>query len=159
MPQGNEQVTYFGMGPNENYIDLCRSSYMGLFHTTVNDLYEPYIKPQECGNHTHVKWALIQNQRGVGLIFKGDSEFNFSALHYTAHDLSDTPMAHLLNPRKETIVHIDYRQTGIGSNSCGPRLAEQYAFNEKEIHFAFSMKPIWTESIPADLERRFKPSL
>lgn len=159
MPQGNEQVTYFGMGPNENYIDLCRSAHMGLFHTTVNDLYEPYIKPQECGNHTHVKWALIQNQRGVGLIFKGDSEFNFSALHYTAHDLSDTPMAHLLKPRKETIVHIDYRQTGIGSNSCGPRLAEKYAFNEKEIHFAFSMQPIWTESIPADLERRFKPSL
>ena len=129
----------------------------------MTDRMKPYHltdKKSQMVRFLHLQRKIVlQNQRGVGLIFKGDSEFNFSALHYTAHDLSDTPMAHLLKPRKETIVHIDYRQTGIGSNSCGPRLAEKYAFNEKEIHFAFSMKPIWTESIPANLERRFKPSL
>lgn len=159
MPQGNENVSFFGMGPHENYIDLCQSAYMGRFDTTVDALYEPYIKPQECGNHTHVKWAVIHNLSGVGILFKGSPEFNFSAHHYTAHDLSETPMAHLLKRRKETIVHIDYRQTGIGSNSCGPNLASQYAFNEKEVHFNFSMKPIWIENIPAHLERRFKPTL
>lgn len=159
MPAGNEHVSYFGMGPDENYTDLCHSAYMGLFNTTVHNLYEPYIKPQECGNRTHVKWAVIKNQSGVGLIFKGDDTFNLSALHYTAQDLSKTPMAHLLQPRPETIIHIDYAQTGIGSNSCGPQLAKAYALNAKDIHFSFAMKPMWSETIPAQLERRFKPSL
>ncbi|MGL6173470.1 MAG: glycoside hydrolase family 2 TIM barrel-domain containing protein, partial [Cellulosilyticaceae bacterium] len=159
VPAGQEYVSYFGMGPHENYIDLCQSSHMGYFETTVSDLYEPYIKPQETGNHTHVKWAVIHDQSGKGLIFKGDPEFNFSALHFTSEDLAETPLAHLLHPRKETILHIDYRQTGIGSNSCGPKLNNQYAFNEKEFTFKFSFKPIWTESIPALIESKFRPSL
>lgn len=157
MPEGNEHVSFLGMGPNENYMDLCRSSYMGLFNTTVNNMYEPYIKPQENGNHTHVKWAVIHDMNGRGLIFKGSPEFNLSALHYTSEDLTNTSRADLLKPRKETIVHIDYRQTGIGSNSCGPRLSEKYAFTEKEICFKFSFKPIWIESISALSESKLRP--
>ncbi|WP_053984593.1 glycoside hydrolase family 2 TIM barrel-domain containing protein [Niameybacter massiliensis] len=159
MPAGNEQVAYFGMGPNENYMDLCQSAYMGRFETTVSNMYEPYIKPQECGNRTKVRWANIHNASGVGLIVKGDTDFNFSALHYTAEDLATTAMAHQLKPRKETILHIDYRQTGIGSNSCGPQLASNYEFNQKVIDFAFSIKPIWIENIPSELEYRMRPTL
>lgn len=159
MPAGNEQVAYFGMGPNENYIDLCQSAYMGRFETTVSNMYEPYIKPQECGNRTKVRWASVTTNTGVGLIIKGDTDFSLSALHYTAHDLEATPMAHQLKPRKETILHIDYRQTGIGSNSCGPQLASAFTFNQKEIDFTFSIKPIWTENMPAELEYRMRPCL
>ena len=132
---------------------------MGRFDTTVDALYEPYIKPQECGNHTQVRWATIHNKAGVGLIIKGDTDFNFSALHFTAEDLTTTPMKHELQRRKETILHIDYRQTGIGSNSCGPELAGEYAFSEKEINFNFSMKPIWLENIPAVVEYRMRPTV
>lgn len=159
MPAGNENVSFFGMGPNENYVDLCQSSYMGRFNTTVDGLYELYIKPQECGNHTQVRWATIHNQSGVGLLFKGDTAFSLSALHFTAEDLTTTPMHHQLQRRKETILHIDYRQTGIGSNSCGPELASKYAFSEKEINFNFSMKPIWLENIPAVVEYRIRPTV
>ncbi|MGL4737583.1 MAG: glycoside hydrolase family 2 TIM barrel-domain containing protein [Cellulosilyticaceae bacterium] len=151
MTAGHEYVSYFGMGPNENYMDLCRSAYMGKFDTTVTQMYEPYIKPQECGNRTHVKWAMIADASGHGLLFKGTPEFNFSALHYTAHDLTDTAMMHELKARPETIIHIDYRQTGIGSNSCGPNLNEKYAFTEKQFTFNFAFKPICIESTPAEV--------
>ncbi|MGL4343866.1 MAG: glycoside hydrolase family 2 TIM barrel-domain containing protein [Cellulosilyticaceae bacterium] len=159
MPSGHEYVSFFGMGPDENYVDLCQSAYMGLFETTITNLYEPYIKPQENGNHTKVRWAAVHNGQGLGLLFKGCPEFNLSALHYTANDLTNTPMAHLLEPRKETVIHIDYRQTGIGSNSCGPALNPKFAFDEKSITFAFSFKPILLESIPASLEATLRPAL
>lgn len=142
MPEGNEHLRYFGMGPGENYIDMCRSSKMGLYESTVDEQYVPYIKPQETGNHTEVSWFCVYDDNGRGVIFtKKNGKMNLSALHYTAEDLDNADLTIHLKRRPETIIHVDYRQTGIGSNSCGPELAEIYEFNQKHIDFAFSFKP------------------
>jgi beta-galactosidase len=155
MPKGNENLQYFGMGPHENYIDMFHSSKMGLYKSTVDEQYEPYTMPQENGNHTKVKWVCVSDISGRGIIFKShNSLMNFSALHYTAEDLDKAELTIQLRRRPETIVHIDYKQTGIGSNSCGPALNKDYAFNQKHIDFTFSFKPILVENCNLSEEAR-----
>ncbi|MCL2014564.1 MAG: DUF4981 domain-containing protein [Oscillospiraceae bacterium] len=141
MPAGNENVRYFGMGPGECYADLCRSARIGLYSSTVDEQYYPYIKPQETGNHTDVRWAAVYDMSGRGLLFTANDTFNFSALHYTANDLAEADYTKDLTPRKETIVHIDYKQKGIGSLSCGSAVDPKYEFDQKDIDFKFSFKP------------------
>mgnify|MGYP002408545075 CR=1 FL=1 len=146
LKKDSEMLQYFGMGPHENYPDLCRSSRMGLFKSTVDDQFTPYIKPQETGNHTKVKWVCIYDNMGRGIIFKSKQSMSFSALHYTAEDLDKAKYTVDLKRRKETILHIDFGQNGIGSNSCGPELNEKYTLNDKHINFTFSFKPIFIEN-------------
>jgi len=147
MAKGNEQMKYFGMGPFASYIDMKRLDHMGIFTSTIDEQYTPYLFPQECANHTEVKWSLVHDQLGRGMLFKGTPDFNFSALHYTAKDLDEVLYTSSLKRRDETIIHIDYKQTGIGSNSCGPGLSPKYQFNEKEFSFEFIMKPIFIEGV------------
>lgn len=154
MPEGNENIEYYGMGPGENYVDLCRSSRMGLYTSTVSDQYEPYVKPQENANHTETAWLGVKDIMGRGMIFKGEPAINFSTLHYTAEDMDAAGLTIDLAKRKETIVHIDYRQTGIGSNSCGPKLNQEYEFNERDIKFKFAYKPVWIESLSFEDEAK-----
>lgn len=143
LKKGFENLRYYGMGPRENYIDMHHSSHMGIYETTPDEEYEPYIKPQECGNHTRVKWLEINNKNkdgGVG--FYAKDRMNFSALHFTAEDLEAAAYTKDLSRRDETILRIDYKQTGIGSNSCGPKLAEKYRFSEKKFRFGFTIRPL-----------------
>jgi beta-galactosidase len=146
LPEGNEMIQYFGMGPQENYIDMCQSAKMGLYSSTVDEQYHPYIMPQETGNHTNVKWAYVYEASGRGIMFKSHESsvgsMNFSALHYTPEDLDKATQIIELDRRPETIVHIDYKQTGIGSGACGHPLSKKYEFNEKHIDFTFSFKPV-----------------
>jgi beta-galactosidase len=154
MPEGNETIEYFGMGPYENYYDMCNSAKMGHYKSTVDEQYEPYIKPQETGNHTQVKWVAVYDIMGRGLIFKGKNNFNFSTLHYTAGDLEKADLTIDLKRRPETVIHIDYRQSGIGSDSCGYPLSEINQLNQKRIEFQFSFKPIFTENVPVAFESK-----
>lgn len=152
LPSGSENISYFGMGPGENYIDMHLASRMGLFESTVDDEYVPYIRPQEHGNHTNVHWAMVYNVLGHGLLFEGNDKFEFKASHFTAKDLEQASNAADLKPRKETFVRIDYKVGGIGSNSCGPALDPAYQFNEKRIDFSFSLAPVVLDNArPEDL--------
>ena len=154
MPAGNEYLQYFGMGPQENYTDMCRSARMGRYRSTVDAQYEPYIKPQETGNHTGVRWAAVYDNSGRGLVFKGADRFHFSALHYTPEDLDRAKYTRDLTRRDETVVHIDYRQDGIGSNSCGPALNPAYAFDGKHFAFRFAFRPVFLENVDLPREGR-----
>lgn len=149
MPKGSETLRYFGLGPQENYTDMCRSARVGLYDTTVTAQYHERVMPQDTGNHTDVRWAAVWDGLGRGLLFKAMEPaqgFTFSALHFTSEDLDRTRLSYELKPREETIVHIDYKQTGVGSNSCGPELDEAARFNEKTFRYAFSVQPILTGS-------------
>ena len=98
--------------------------------------------PQETGNHYGTEWAAVFDAEGRGLLFKGIQEFEFSALHYTAEDLDAAQFAKDLQPRKETIVRIDYKQSGIGSNSCGPKAMEKDLLYFREpVEFVLVWKP------------------
>lgn len=159
MPAGNEIIRYFGMGPGNSYSDMHRFCRMGIYDSTVTDEFTDYIKPQENGNHTETRFLFVGDREGRGLYFKGMPSFNFSALHYTAEDMTNTGLSHDLRPVKDTVVRIDYKQAGIGSNSCGPKLDEKYAFNEKNFFYSFTVKPVFAKVTDMTREARILPQV
>ena len=145
MPKGNENMEFFGMGPGDSYVDMCQATKMGHYKSTVSEQYTAYIRPQEHGNHTGVKWGCVLDEISRGMVFWTDSGFDFSASHFTVEDLMEAKHTVDLEPREQTIVHVDYKMSGIGSGSCWPQLIEKYQLKEKEFTFSFFMKPIFAE--------------
>ena len=150
MPAGSESVTYFGYGPRESYADKRRSAWKGLFAATVDSLFENYAMPQENGARYGVDYATVTDARGMGLLFERATDsanegFSFSASHYSPHDLDKASHPYELNKRDETIVHIDYKNCGIGSNSCGPALYKKYRFDERKFIFKVSLTPVFRD--------------
>ena len=115
---------------------------MGVYKTTATDNFEHYIKPQENSSHYNTKWATVSTSSGHGLIFTRKSGFEFGLSHFSADALTEAKHDYELVPSKETYVSIDYKQSGIGSASCGVELDEKYRLSEKRFSFAFSVKPI-----------------
>ena len=146
MPKGTEEVKYFGRGPGENYIDMRHSAWKGYFQTSVNDMFVDYEFPQENGARYDVDYALFTDARGFGMLVEAGSDtFSFNAAHYSSADLDKAKHSHELIKRDETIVHIDYKNNGIGSNSCGPALQKKYRFDELNFTFDVSFIPVQIE--------------
>ena len=141
MPEGTEHLRYLGYGPMENYSDKHLAATFADFSTTVSAEYEPYVRPQEHGAHAGCRFAMVSHVNGQGLLFYGNT-FSFNASHFTPEQLTQTPHHYELIPQKETTVIIDYKQSGIGSNSCGPGLVPEHQFSEKQFDFSFSFKPV-----------------
>ncbi len=150
--EGFEKLTYFGYGPYESYEDKRRASRLSLFETTVNDNFEHYVRPQENGAHFGVRYAMVSSYQGASLFFAA-KEFSLSASHFTTKALLNTAHDFELKPEKETTVIIDYRQSGVGSNSCGPTLAQKHRLSEKEFSFSFFLLP--TEAANLSLEEEY----
>jgi len=145
MPEGNERVEYFGFGPHESYIDKHRSTFKSRFESTVSVMHEDYLMPQENGSHYSTEWAAVTNLQGMGLLFAGMEDFSFNVSHFTSEDLTKAMHPHELVKRCETIVNIDYMNSGVGSNSCGPELLPQYRLSRKDISFKVRIKPIFKD--------------
>ena len=139
---GMELASYFGKGPKEAYSDKHHHAKMGLYDTTVDANFEHYIRPQENSAHASTEWASVYARTGHGLFFASDSTFTFNAQHYSAETLTKTRHDYELTPDERTFIYIDYKQSGCGSNSCGPSLLEKYRLSEKEFEFTFSLKPV-----------------
>ena len=139
-PEEFEDLSYFGYGPHEAYEDKCLASRISLFKTTVTDNFEHYVRPQENSAHASCKWAALSSVTGYSLFFAAE-KFSLSASHYEPHYLTGFGHDFELVPQRESTVIIDYRTSGIGSNSCGPALNEKYRISEKEFDFEFSVKP------------------
>lgn len=135
-------MKYFGMGPNESYEDKRLASRMGLFEKKVADNFEHYVRPQENSAHCGTLFATVCRPDGSGLRFKSDKGFSFNAQNYSAVQLTDTAHDYELAADDKVYISIDYRQSGCGSNSCGPALSEEYRLDEKEFSFTFNVKPI-----------------
>jgi beta-galactosidase len=95
------------------------------------------IKPQECGNHYGAEFLELYSGKNT-VRFEGKG-FEFSALHYTPEELTDKKHIHELTESESSVVIINYKQNGIGSNSCGPRLPEMYKFKDREFDFKFEL--------------------
>lgn len=147
LPRGMEEVEYSGFGPHESYIDKRQSVKRGRFLTTVDEMFEPYIMPQENGSRYGTEWAVVSNSQGMGLRFAASKPFSFNASHYSPEDLTEAKHDWELakKKRQETIVHVDYKMSGVGSNSCGPELAEAYRLSEKEFRFEIDIVPVFKE--------------
>ena len=138
LDKGFENIEYFGMGDRECYIDYQNHAKMRIWNSTVTKEYEPYIKPQDCGNHIDTKWLTLKDNESI--TFTADDKFEFSTLHYTIEELDKKAHAYELEESNTTEVIISYKNRGIGSASCGPALSEKYQVNDKKINFGFSIK-------------------
>lgn len=138
---GCEDISYYGMGPGENYVDLRAHAHMGWFDTTVSAEHIPYVRPQENANHTKVKRFCVKDAQGKHFTVRTAEQLECSATHFKAADLELTAHEFELTPRAETVLRIDYKVSGIGSNSCGPNLDKKYELNEKRFAYTFQIKP------------------
>ena len=134
-------VSYYGMGPMESYVDKHQAARHDAFTAAIGELHEPYIRPQENGSHYDCDYVSV---RGKGICFNvipaDGNTFSFNASRFTQEELTGKAHNFELVPCGDTVLCIDYRQNGIGSNSCGPALNPQYAMPE-EFMFEFSMQP------------------
>lgn len=132
-------VTYYGYGPHESYEDKHRSTFKGLFSSKVADQYEPYVRPQENGSHWGTSFVSVESDR-LKLTVTSPKDFSFNVSEYSQEELSGKAHNWELEKSGSTILCADYKMSGVGSNSCGPYLAEKYQFNEKEFEINFSLK-------------------
>ena len=141
LPAGFEDITWFGAGPHENYSDRKTSAAIGLYHKTVDEMTEDYIRPQEMGNRSDTRWFAMSNRQGRGVKFTCDTPLNFSALHHLPIDLDRANHPYQLVHRPETIITIDAVQNGLGGGSCGPGPMEQYKLKSENVSFGFTIAP------------------
>lgn len=136
LPQGFENMEYFGNGPMESYSDKNLASRKAIFKCKVKDNFEHYIRPQENGSHNGTHYVIFSDKEN-SVMFASRDEMSFSAKHFTDMQLTETDHDHKLKPIKETVVGLDYKMSGIGSHSCGPVLAPEYRIDEKHAEFNF----------------------
>ena len=125
-----EALSYYGYGPNESYIDKRRSSRLDAFTSTVSGEFENYIKPQENGSHYGCKEMKLCSKKGGCVTVQG-KDFSFNASHYTQEELTKKKHNFELEKSPYTVLCVDERQSGIGSNSCGPVLQEKYQLGKR----------------------------
>ena len=140
LPKQMGQVTYFGLGPVENYIDKNHASYHGLFSSSVKEMHEDYLRPQENGSRSDCDFVTIEGG-DLSLSVVADKTFSFHASEYTQEELTEKAHNYELIPSGYTEFCVDYRQNGIGSESCGPELRKEYMFVEEEFTFEFTLVP------------------
>jgi beta-galactosidase len=140
---GFEKLKWFGRGPFENYSDRKRAALVDLYESTVTNQYVPYIMPQEHGNHTDVRWLSLRSA-SAGLLVEAAGPMEFSASHYTAQDLDCAYHTYDLKPRAEVILNLDYRQRGLGTESCGPGPLEQYKIKPGRYAWSYTIQPLGT---------------
>jgi beta-galactosidase len=135
LPKEYEQVEYLGYGPGESYIDKRRSSWFGRFNTKVTDMYEDYIMPQENSSHYGCEEVILSSGLGNSIRVSAAAPFSFNASHYTQEELDVKAHNYEIEKCDNTVLCIDYKMSGVGSNSCGPDLLEKYQLCEEEISF------------------------
>lgn len=140
LPKELQEISYYGKGPYESYVDKCRASSYGLYSANVKDMHEDYIKPQENGSHYGCSYVQAANGE-YGLTAVSSHAFSFNASVYTEEELTVKKHNYELIPSGYTVLCLDYKQNGIGSNSCGPRLLEKYRFDEEAFSFDLKMIP------------------
>ena len=138
-----DHLRYYGMGPDENYVDRCHGARLGIWETTAQENLSRYTLPQECGNRTGVRWAEVTDFRGHGLRFTGDA-MEVSVLPYTPHELENARHPNELPPVYNTVVRLSKQQMGVGGDdSWGAKTHEEYLLDvSKQVTFAFSFEGI-----------------
>ncbi len=134
LPKNYQEVTYYGYGPKESYCDKHQAGYIDRFTAKVEELHEDYLKPQENGSHYYCNYVKIADGSHTLSIY-GSQPLSFSASNYTIEELAGKKHNFELEEAEFVTLCIDYKQSGVGSNSCGPELAQRYRLNEKTINW------------------------
>ena len=133
-------VRYFGMGPQESYCDKHQAASHGLYRADVGDLHEDYIRPQENGSHYDCEYVELNNSR-YGIVVSAENAFSFNASYYTQEELEKKTHNYELTESDSVVFCVDYALNGIGSNSCGPVVLDQYRFDDVLFRFQFTLIP------------------
>ncbi len=161
LPSEFDRFAWYGLGPHASYPDRRESVKLGLYSGSVQEQFENYIRPQENGSKSGVRWAALTNARGLGVftavqpLGAAPPLFSVSVHRYTDEDLTQARHTSDLVPRPEIILHLDAAQGGLGSQSCGPGPLPQYLLQPSETRFCVRMTPFSSEAVlPAFLAHR-----
>lgn len=140
--KGYENVTWYGNGDGESYNDRQSYTRVGIYNSSVNDMYYPFAMPQDCGNLTGVKWLGITDEKDEsGVLICGNEDVNASTLHFTAAQLNTAKHVNELKPCSKTFVTVDAVVAGTGNASCGFQTLEQYQLKSQEYHYSYTILP------------------
>lgn len=146
MPSQFDQVSWFGRGPHENYWDRKTSAFVGRYAKSVDELYFPYVRPQENGYRSDVRSVTFSNDTGLGLTFDGLPQIGFGAQRYDVHEYDQFDKRglhpHELTKQDRLFINIDYKQRGVaGTDSWGTAPLFKYTLPWRDYHYEFAMKP------------------
>jgi beta-galactosidase len=154
---GFEQLTWYGPGPEETYVDR-RDRPVGVYSTSVADNYFRYSQPQETGNKVEVRWATITNAAGAGLFAAGQPHLSVNALHHPAADMDQAGHHHQMPARGETYLNLDWRQMGLGGDdSWGALPLEKYRIHPGPLSYRIRLRPIPASEPPMALSKVTMP--
>jgi beta-galactosidase len=142
LPAGSDRVEWFGRGPGEAYRDGRRAAAVGRFAATVDELQTPYVRPQENGSRTEVRWATLTGSDGAGLRVEGRPHIELTARRWTTEDLDAARHTPELVARDRIWVNLDHAQHGIGSASCGPGVLPQHRLQARPTTFAVVLREL-----------------
>jgi beta-galactosidase/beta-glucuronidase len=141
LPKAFENVSWYGLGPGEAYVDSKMANRVGIWSRKVDDLYTPYVWPQENGNRHQVKWVSLTEANGFGLLAVGKPEIDFSAHYYTIENFEKANHTYDLKKQDFITFNLDHKQHGLGSSSCGPDVLEKYRLRPEAFEFEVRFKP------------------
>ena len=147
LPQGSEDIRYLGYGPYESYEDKRRASSLSLFRTTATENFEHYVRPQENSAHVGCRFVDILSTAGRGLRVSAPL-FSFNASHFSPEYLTTVAHDYELTPQRETTLNVDYRNSPVGSESCGPALSPDLRIDEKAFTFTFNVNESYSHREP-----------
>ncbi|ANI90809.1 glycoside hydrolase [Arachidicoccus ginsenosidimutans] len=136
-----DSVQYYGRGPMENYADRKQGSDVGNYYSSVEELMTPYEKPMECGNHEDVRTVSLLDAGGNQFsVIHTDSLFQFSALPYSDEEMENVEYRIDLPKSNHTVLCIEHKTLGVGSNGCGPRPLEKYRVYSRPTSFSYQIR-------------------
>jgi beta-galactosidase len=148
VPQALENLAWFGRGPHESYVDRQESAAVGRYTSTVTAQYHPYVRPQEHGNHTDVRWLAVTDEHGVGLLVVGSPLLSAAATHHWPEDYDrgrgeGQLTTADLKPRADVLLHLDLGQMGVGGDtSWGARTHAEYTLPARPYAVSFWLRPL-----------------
>ncbi|WP_405762930.1 DUF4981 domain-containing protein [Streptomyces sp. NBC_01420] len=157
LPAALEHLHYYGRGPEENHWDRKDGTDVGRWSGTVTGQWTPYLRPQENGNKTDVRWAALTDRRGRGLLVSGDGLLEINASHFTPEDLSSGARHdYQLTPRDEVVLRVNHRQMGVGGdNSWGAQTHDAYKLPaDREYTYTYRLRPLTDVRQATSLSRR-----
>lgn len=156
LPGSQLNVEWYGMGPHETYPDRQSSGRVDVFRKTVDELWENYIVPQENGNRSQIRWVSISDDQGYGLRFSAPDPMNFSAYPYNDASIAGAKHTWQLEEQDYITFNFDYRQSGLGTATCGPGCRPAYLLPAEKTSFSFTISPLKPEKKTSRRKRRKK---
>ena len=139
LPKDFASVEYFGYGPYESYQDKHQASHLGVYAQAVDAMHEDYLKPQENSSHWGCRYVTLTDG-AYSLTASSETPFSMNVSPYTQEELAEKKHNYELTKCGQTVLCLDYKMSGVGSNSCGPELLPQYRL-EEEFAFRFTLMP------------------